>query len=427
MAMSKDEADSAAELLGVTVNANPYIPVTPFAKQAEFLALPHEEAFYGGAAGPGKSEALLMAALQYVPVPGYAALLLRRTLSELQQPSALIDRSHQWLRGSGAQWNGSHYQWTFPGRSTLTFGYCANDRDLERYQSAEFQFIGIDEVGELTAFQYTYLFSRLRRKDGVEIPTRMRSASNPGSEWVKRRFVSPGSPDRPFVPAVIADNPYIDQADYVKHLQHLDPVTRAQLLNGDWDVRRDGGLFRRAWFGIVGEYPANAKLCRFWDLAATAVVNGNDPDYTVGVLLAAKAGRYWVVDVRRIRGTPAEVERLVLATAERDGQAVRIVIEEEPGSSGKNTIDHYRRYVLKGYNVSGERATGSKTVRAGPVSSAAEAGNITLLNRPWADALLDELSMFPSDAAHDDQVDALCGAHRNLTTGANTPSSMEVW
>ena len=80
-----------------------YIPHEPTPKQQAFLLLPHREAFYGGAAGGGKSEALLMAALQYVDVPGYAALLLRKTYQDLMLPNALMDRSEQWLGTTDAQ------------------------------------------------------------------------------------------------------------------------------------------------------------------------------------------------------------------------------------------------------------------------------------------------------------------------------------
>jgi len=76
---------------------NYYIPHQPFAKQLAFLMLPHKEAFYGGAAGGGKSDALLSAALQYVDIPGYSAIIFRRTFTDLKLPGALIDRSHSWL------------------------------------------------------------------------------------------------------------------------------------------------------------------------------------------------------------------------------------------------------------------------------------------------------------------------------------------
>src|SRR5215467_15540408 len=94
-----------ASLLASTVRSNPFIRQKPTPKQAAFLLDVGLEAFFGGAAGPGKSSALLMAALQFVEVPGYAAILFRRTFSDLALPGALMDRASEWLTGTPARWN----------------------------------------------------------------------------------------------------------------------------------------------------------------------------------------------------------------------------------------------------------------------------------------------------------------------------------
>lgn len=228
-------------------------------RQKLFLELTHREAFYGGAAGGGKSSALLMAALEYVHVSGYSALLLRRTFQDLSKPGALMDRAREWLAGSGATWNEQKKQWRFPSGAVLAFGYLVNESDVYQYQGAEYQFIGFDELTQFTERQYTYLFSRLRRLKGVEIPLRMRSASNPGgigAEWVAERFIpddwTPEMADQKpiwekdgcvFVPAKLRDNPHLDREDYEQSLAELDDVTRAQLLEGDWQVRERGNIF----------------------------------------------------------------------------------------------------------------------------------------------------------------------------------------
>src|SRR3954453_12803391 len=92
----------------------PYCPVTPTARQAAFLEREDLEVFFGGAAGGGKSVALLMGALQYVDRPGYAALIIRKDLPRLGLAGGLIPRSHEWLAGSDAKWNQSRRQWQFP-------------------------------------------------------------------------------------------------------------------------------------------------------------------------------------------------------------------------------------------------------------------------------------------------------------------------
>lgn len=209
-----------------------------------------EEVLYGGQVGGGKSDGLLMAALQYVDVPGYGALIIRKHFTDLEQHGALIPRSDEWLRGK-ATYNKNKHQWVFPSGATLTFGYIANDNDVQRYQSAEFQFIGFDELTQFNKFQYTYMMSRLRGpSEGPlsRVPIRMRSATNPGGrghEWVKERFIDmEDEPEkrnkRAFISSGIADNPHLNVEGYRSWLAELDPATRRQLEEGDWDAREPG-------------------------------------------------------------------------------------------------------------------------------------------------------------------------------------------
>lgn len=245
-----------------------YIPQNPTPRQKLFLDLEDKlEVFYGGAAGGGKSSALLMGALKYVHIPGYAALLLRRSYTDLSLPGALMDRANQWLQGK-AHWSGMEKKWTFPSGATLTFGYLATEVDKYQYQGAEFQYIGFDELSQFTETQYTYLFSRLRRLKDGRVPLRLRSGSNPGGVgalWVKERFIPDDfSPEfavsekiwekhgedeetgekltRYFVPARLDDNPHLDQHQYELSLRNLDPVTRAQLRRGDWQITLRGDI-----------------------------------------------------------------------------------------------------------------------------------------------------------------------------------------
>ncbi len=389
-------------------------------KQVIFLLLNHvREAMYGGAAGGGKSDGLLMAALQYVDMSGYAALLLRRTYSDLALPDAIMSRAQEWLMPTDAHWNAKDKTWTFPSSATLSFGYLQHENDKYRYQSSAFQFIGFDELTQFTQTQYLYLFSRLRRLRDVTIPLRMRSATNPGNighEWVKARFVTPANTrDRIFVPAGLDDNPHIDRDEYIKSLMELDIVTRERLLHGDWEVSESGGIFRREWFPIVDALPPANQFqdwACYWDTAGTEPSGANpDPDYTAGILMGRhQSGRYYIPRVLRVQYNSAEVERLISSTAQQDGREVRIGMEQEPGSSGKAVISHYRRNVLDGYWFKGYRVTGSKLDRARPVSPRAEAGDIVLVRGKWNESFLQEISAFTGDGKlHDDQVDALSG------------------
>lgn len=407
------------ELFNRTVLKNKYIPHYPTEKQTEFLLLRETEALYGGAAGGGKSDALLMAALQFVEVPNYAAILFRRSYTDLALPGALMDRANQWLQGSDARWIDKNKTWLFPSGATLTFGYLENENDKYRYQSSEFQFIGFDELTQFTESQYLYLFSRRRRLKESKIPIRMRAASNPGGvghEWVKNRFNVLGKGGKKFVSALLDDNPYIDQEEYEKSLNELDHITRAQLRYGNWEVNPDSSLFQREWFEIVDDYPRDSQAVRCWDLAATEPKRCKDPDYTAGCLMVMKNGIYYIVDMKRIRQSPLRVEQLIRQTAELDGRAVPIFMEQEPGSSGVNTIDRYAREVLAGFTFIGVRSTGSKVLRASPLSSAAEHGNVKLVRGQWNQYFLDEIEAFPN-GAHDDQVDAASFALAELAGG----------
>jgi hypothetical protein len=137
----------------------------------------------GGAGGGGKSQALWYGALQFVMVPGYAALVLRRTYADLAKAGALMERSKEYLAGSGAVWNERDKKWTFPSGATVTFGYLQHEDDKYQYKSSEFQYVAFDELTDFTESQYTFLFTRLRKKQAgpvADVPLRMRSASNPG-------------------------------------------------------------------------------------------------------------------------------------------------------------------------------------------------------------------------------------------------------
>lgn len=227
-----------------------------------------DEALYGGAAGGMKSDALLQAALQYVDYPGYTALLLRRTYPDLTKPGALMDRLGEWLRPTAARWNAGLKQWRFPSDAVIQFGHMDDENDKYIYQSTNFHFVGFDELTQFTETQYLYLFSRMRHDEGSHIPSRMRSATNPGGdghEWVKSRFIpddfttkdademryfrKDGIDDKGktfttyFVPSRYTDNPFIDQADYRRMLDKLDEVTHEQLTYGDWQIAPGGRKF----------------------------------------------------------------------------------------------------------------------------------------------------------------------------------------
>lgn len=275
--------------------------------------------------------------------------------------------------------------------------------------------------------QYTYLFSRLRRLAGSKIPLRMRSASNPGGvghEWVRARFID-AAPDAGciFIPARLEDNPFLDQEGYRESLLKLSAVERAQLLEGDWQIRPEGAMFRRDWFAIIDQGPASARRVRYWDKAASEGGGAR----TAGVLIAKSGqGLYYVEDVIKGQWSALKREMIMRATAERDGRDVTIWVEQEPGSGGKESAEASVRN-LAGYRVHSDRVTGDKVSRAEPFAAQAEAGNVKLLRGPWNQAYLEELCAFPL-AGFKDQVDASSGAFNNLARGCSwTPEEIEAY
>lgn len=409
---------------------SPWLKQNPTEKQTLFLRRTETEVLFGGSAGPGKSSALLMAALQYVGEPDYNAIILRRTYRDLALPGALMDRSKQWLYGTKARWNEIEHCWTFPSGARLQFGYLEAEADKYRYQGAEFQGIFPDELTQFTESQYTYLFSRLRRNTNSNIPLRLWSASNPGGighNWVKQRFIIEGQKHgRVFVPAFLSDNPHVDKESYIQNLMRLDLTTRKQLLEGSWEAAV-GTMFHRDWFPIVpkSKAPIGLRKIRVWDLAATEPAKGKDPDWTAGVLMGLWQGQYYIYDLEHFRGSPKFVEDKIKATAQADGRDVEVWMEEEGGSSGKITTDHYAREVLQGCAFRSQRSTGSKENRANPFSAAAERKNVFLVEGDWINDFLDEAEVFP-EGEHDDQVDVCSQGTTILTNTASLDRGVGV-
>jgi Terminase large subunit, T4likevirus-type, N-terminal len=223
----------------------------PFPKQNEFHSSPAKYRLFGGAAGPGKSKALLMeAVLQAHEVPGANTLLLRRTFSELEQ-SLLLYFRRDIPRELYRSYNESKHLVTWWNGSTTRFGYCQSEADVYQYQGAEFLFIGIDELTLFTLRQWQFLTSRNR----CPVPgafSCMAGATNPGNighAWVKSLWIdkqpAPGmehpeefdASDYDFIPARVSDNPvYAGDENYLKTLRALPSHLKRAFLDGDWDV-----------------------------------------------------------------------------------------------------------------------------------------------------------------------------------------------
>jgi hypothetical protein len=219
-----------------------------------------KEALYGGAAGGGKSDALLAEALRQVHVPHYRALILRKTYPQL---SALIDRSRELYTAAfpKAKYNETKHVWRFESGAKIIFGSLQHLKDRYNYQGQAYDFIGFDELTHFLWDEYSYLFSR-NRPTGSGTRVYIRATANPGGighGWVKERFITAGKPretiwtkvkyskpngdegvqwhSRVFIPATIFDNPILlnNDAEYIANLASLPEAEKRALMYGDWD------------------------------------------------------------------------------------------------------------------------------------------------------------------------------------------------
>jgi len=250
----------------------------PFARQQQFHLSPAKYRLFGGAAGPGKTKALLWEAIfQANAWSGADTLLLRRTYPELES-SLLAYFRRDVPRGLYKKYNESKHIVTWQNGSTTRFGYCRNENDVYQYQGAEFLFIGLDELTHFTFKQWQFLTSRNR----CPVPgsfCSMAGATNPGNighAWVKSLWVDHKPPagfdqtdlyhphDYEFIRARLDDNPiYANDAEYRRTLEALPEHLRKAFLDGDWNVFA-GQYFDIFDYGRHTARPEEIRLEAWW-------------------------------------------------------------------------------------------------------------------------------------------------------------------
>ncbi len=468
---ARETASAAREVIAYDGDEEPQKPVETITigpqpgPQTAFLETVADIAIYGGAAGGGKSFALLLEPLRHIKNTKFGGVIFRRTSVQIRIQGGLWDESMKLYIPLGGYPRQATLDWVFEDGLRMKFAHLEYDNNVYDWQGAQIPYIGFDELTHFTEAQFFYMLSRNRSDSGV--PGYVRATCNPDADsWVRklidwwidedgyaipersgvlRWFIrrdntiiwgdTPeelkdmyGAEETPksltFIAAKLTDNQILMERDpsYLANLRALDRVERARLLGdkekgGNWNVRSSqGNVFKRDWFPIVNAIPAGwVTAVRFWDRAATKPHEGNwDPDWTRGLLmLRYPDNSYLVADLRSARDSPGQVENLIKTTASHDSVRVRVMSQQDPGSAGKMEAVHFVR-ALQGYDARTMTTSRHKLTRAKPVSAQAEVGNVRVLRAPWNDDFFAELEAFP-DGTHDDIVDTLSGAYNELS------------
>lgn len=443
-------------------------PIRPQAgPQETFLASSADIAIYGGAAGGGKTWALLLEPLRHIENPEFGAVFFRRNTTQVRNEGGLWDESSKLYPAIGGSPKEHVLSWSFPSGASISFAHLEHDKTRLNWQGAQIPLICFDELTHFSEVQFWYMLSRNRSMCGVR--PYIRATCNPDADSWVARFIAwwidqetglaiperagvlrwfvrvgdtiiwgdtpeelsehtmPGEDGTPvpippksmtFIPAKLTDNAALLAADpgYMANLMALSRVERERLLGGNWKIRPAAGLyFQREWVQMVDAVPAGLRIVRGWDLASTPPSEGTDPDWTCGTKMGVSPdGRYFVLDHKFDRLSPSGVERLVKGTAEHDGYSVGIDLPQDPGQAGKAQVASYTR-MLAGYEVRSGPVTGDKVTRFSGFSAQAEAGNVYVLRGAWNERWFTELENFPpSDAGHDDDADSTAQAFNRL-------------
>ncbi len=445
--------------------------------QEQFLASPADIAIYGGAAGGGKTWALLLEPLRHIHNADFGAVFFRRNTTQVRNEGGLWDESEKLYPLIGGDPRQVVLDWRFGSGAKISFRHLEHEKTVLDWQGSQIPLICFDELTHFSEKQFWYMVSRNRSTSGVR--PYIRATCNPDADsWVARFiawwidpdtglaiperagklrwFVRSGETiiwaDNPddlaehtmvddtgrevpippksvtFIPAKLTDNQALLAADpgYMANLMALSTVERERLLGGNWKIRPAAGLyFQRGWVQVVDAAPAGLRKVRGWDLAGTPKTELNDPDWTAGTQVGkTDDGRFFVLDHCFDRTTPAGVERLIKNTAQADGPETEIDLPQDPGQAGKSQVAGLTK-MLAGFNVRSSPETGDKITRFSGFSAQAEAGNVFVVRGAWNERWFTQLEGFP-EASHDDDVDSTSRAFNRLITKREAKSETKT-
>ena len=441
--------------------------------QEKFLATSADIAIYGGAAGGGKTYALLLEPLRHMNVDGYTATIFRKNATQITIDGGLLDESMQiyGLLRSAVYKASPKPHWTFNGKARVSFMHIDGDRDLPKWQGSQICYLGFDELCHFSETQFFYMLSRNRSTCGVK-PC-IRATCNPDVDSWVAKFIAwwidqdtgypipersgkirwffrdteeitwadsvdeltemlKGNPDfKPefcksvtFIASNIYDNKILLERNpsYLANLHGLGIVEKERLLRGNWKIRPAAGFyFKRSKVGeMLNAVPTDVvRWVRAWDLAATIPSENKESACTAGVLMGKrKDGRTVIADVINVRENSADVRRLIRNTAVSDNALygnVTVRLPQDPGQAGKDQVQSFVR-LLGGFHVITMPETGDKITRAEPFSSQWLAGNVDVMTAEWNDEYFRQLENFPVMALKD-MVDASANAYAELENG----------
>lgn len=436
--------------------------------QEAFLATPADIAIYGGAAGGGKTYALLLEPLRNIDNPNFGAVIFRRDAVQITNEGGLFDTSFSiYGKIDGVPRLSPHRSWTFPSGATVTFNHLHNEMAVGDWQGSQIPLIGYDELTHFEPSQFWYMLSRNRSSCGVR--PYIRATCNPDADSWVAEFVDwyidqeTGYPDlsksglirwfhridntmhwadtrqelvnqfpgsRPksftFVPATLEDNQILAQTDpdYKANLMAMSRVERERLLMGNWKIKHSAGsYFPSHCVKVIEAIPTDVIMwVRRWDLAATEPSDVNpSPDATASVLMGKRAnGRIVIADAMWFRRAANVIRDIITNTASQDRafhNRVTTILPQDPGQAGKDQAASLIA-LLSGYLVKSIRETGPKQTRAEPFAAQWQAGNVDLVEGNWNKQYLNEMASFPG-GDHDDYVDASSGAFLEVVSGTN--------
>ncbi len=400
----------------------------PTAAQRAFLCADDNlEAFFAGSSGIGKSVALCFAALQYADQRDYRALILRPRLSDFARTDQILSTLDKMLRGSGATYNTENFTWSFSSGAKVLLAFAKKLEDVGNIQGASFQFIGYDELPLFPESVYTWSFSRARSAGGSSVPLRIRGSATPPEDasgaWFTERFITHRPPGCIVIPATTGDNPHLDKSQLAAWaaVKDRDRAVYERQYKANWFFQAEGiSVFKASDFPVTPDVPASFDvLCRGYDLAGTDREAKDKSgrkfkdraDHTVGTLVgwSRKTGVHFVLDSVFGQWSVSEVDRRIVATAERDGKSVLVAVEQAPGNAGKAQVQHLRE-LLPGYHLIAIPARASKVQRSVEVQRYSQDGLLKYAAVcPGRTLALDQIVTFPA-GKHEDFVDSLVTA-----------------